>query len=257
MTSFFRETIKLPSSEQDLGSIEDPHRLWNLHLIENLLPICLLRLMRAASSLPLENRVSPLGVGGIRNIRCQAHTKLCLQYHDIYPCESDLLDQWKLLHHNFVSHLSEEDIFFTENGGGKLIRAEEGVFRAESTVETDDLDDIKDAILLQGGLNLVKVRMFGVVNHGHCMTLLRLELEKVRPDMLEDLASTIGVAVADNKTVSDALRSMGGETGLNASKKLLLAEEFLNDDAYSHFELMAGLQILPSLAGVADNAQIS
>ena len=98
--------------------------------------------------------------------------------------------------------------------------------------------------------------MFGV-NYGHCMTLRRLVLDKVRPDMLEDLASTIGVSVADNKTVSDALRSMGGETGLNASKKLLLAEEFLNDDAYSHFELMAGLQILPSLAGVADNAQIS
>ena len=97
--------------------------------------------------------------------------------------------------------------------------------------------------------------MFGV-NYGHCMTLRRLVLHKVRPDMLEDLASTIGVSVADNETVSDALRSMG-ETGLNASEKLLLAEEFLNDDAFSHFELMAGLQILPSLAGVADNAQIS
>ena len=72
--------------------------------------------------------------------------------------------------------------------------------------------------------------------------------------MLEDLASTIGVSVADNKTVSDALRSIG-ETGLNASEKLLLAEEFLNDDAYSHFKLMAELQILPSLAGEADNPQ--
>ena len=81
-----------------------------------------------------------------------------LQYHEIYPCESDLLERWKLLHRGFISRLPEEEIFFTGNDGGKLVRAGDGLFREEGTVQTDHLDDTKDAILLQGGLNLVKVQ---------------------------------------------------------------------------------------------------
>ena len=69
---------------------------------------------------------------------------------------------------------------------------------------------------------------------------------KVRPNMLEALASLI--RVADNKTVSDALRSIGAHI-FSASEKLLLAEAFLDDVTYPHLELMTGLQILPTLAG--------
>ena len=71
-------------------------------------------------------------------------------------------------------------------------------------------------------------------------------LKKVRPDMLEDLASLI--RVADNKTVSDALRSIGAHR-FGASEKLLLAEAFLGDLTYNRLELMTGLQILPTLEG--------
>ena len=93
-----------------------------------------------------------------------------MQYHDIYPCESDLLERWKLLHHGFISRLPEEEIFYTDNGGGKLVRARDGVFRGERTVETDHLDDIKDTILLQGGMNLVKVKIF-IVSQGRTILL--------------------------------------------------------------------------------------
>ena len=80
-------------------------------------------------------------------------SKTNLQFHNIYPCKSDLLEWWKLLHEGIISRLTEAKIFFTENGGGKVVRARDGVFRAEYGT----VDDIKDAILLQGGLNLVKV----------------------------------------------------------------------------------------------------
>ena len=67
--------------------------------------------------------------------------------------------------------------------------------------------------------------------------------------MLEDLAPLI--KVADNKTVSDTLRSNGVQN-LSGGTKLAMLQEFLSDRDYSPISLLHGLAILPALGGITD-----
>ena len=78
---------------------------------------------------------------------------------DVYPCESELKDQWQqLVHRSFVSAIASKSVFVTVKG--QTVGIAEATYMAQEGISGNvDVDRACIAIFLAASKNLVMVRL--------------------------------------------------------------------------------------------------
>ena len=184
-----RREMKLPSYETKPDKLEDPQLLWNLRLISDLLPQCLVRLMRnAAATLLPDKKLDPDA------------------YHIIYPHKSGLEGAWQNIHTAFVELIKREKLLCAKRGGQTfMVGVEEAVFMANlAESRSDEVDEIFESILQNGGWPVVRIQR----------------------SILDDVVEHCGGKAVTNDMVAEILRS-GYHGSLNDEERIHLLEEFL------------------------------
>ena len=163
--------------------------LWNLRLISDLLPQCLVRLMRnAAATLLSKEKLDPDA------------------YHSIYPYKSGLEGAWQNIHARFVEMIKGEKLFCACKGGEiVMVGAEEAVFMSNRVEgRSEEVDGLFETILQGAGCSVVWIQRL----------------------ILDDVAEHCGGKVVTNDMVANILRS-GHHDTLSDGERILLLEEFL------------------------------
>ena len=131
-----RRHIKWPTTEQKRSHINDAELLWNIYLVNEILPKALLNQFFAAAQ-----------------IFRQSAKKMKLLY-DTLPLANDVLQPWKELVDSFYNLFVNENICYTPSQGGKLINIESSTF---DNLSNGAYDDLIRRILECDGVNIVSV----------------------------------------------------------------------------------------------------
>ncbi len=105
-----RRHIKWPTTEQIRSHINDPELLWNIYLVNEILPKALLHQFFAI------------------NRHCQQSTKKLKFFYDMLPVANDVLQPWKELVDSFYKLFVNEKICYTPSKGGQWINIESSIF---------------------------------------------------------------------------------------------------------------------------------
>ena len=131
-----RRHIKWPTTEQKRSHITDPELLWNIYLVNEILPKALLYQFFTTVQI------------------FQEHNKNIQLIYDMLPVANDVLQPWKELVDSFYKLFVCKKICYTPTKGGKWINIEAGVF---DNLFNGACDNLIRQILEYDGINIVSV----------------------------------------------------------------------------------------------------